>query len=100
MTGGEPTIRRSFASLLERLHALSPSLSLGITTNALTLSRQLPTLEKYLKNVNISLDTLVEEKFEWITKRRGFQRVWKGIHEASSFYVFFYHRSIMLFFFL
>jgi len=36
------------------------------------------------KGVNISLDTLVEEKFEKITRRRGMEKVIKNIFMAGE----------------
>ena len=43
--------------------------------------------------MNISLDTLEEEKFEFITKRRGFQRVMDGIQNASLICVCFKEKN-------
>ena len=50
-----------------------PSLqSLGMTTNGLALHRKLPNLVAAgLTNINLSLDTLDEFKFEFMTRRRG-----------------------------
>lgn len=57
--------------------------SLGITTNGIVLSRKLPSLLKAgLDSANISLDTLVPEKFSFITRRNGFSKVMKGIQDA------------------
>ena len=43
-----------------------------MTTNGITLSRKLPQLKKAgLNLLNISLDTLVPQKFEFITRRKG-----------------------------
>ena len=39
-------------------------------------------MEAGLTHVNISLDTLMEPKYELITRRRGFKRVIKGIDRA------------------
>ena len=35
-----------------------------------------------LNRINISLDTLVQEKFEFLTRRRGFHRVMESIDMA------------------
>lgn len=74
LTGGEPTIRRDFGDLvagLGRISAAAPKpLTLGITTNGVKLSRHLPTLrEAGLRNINLSLDTLVPAKFPLLTRR-------------------------------
>eukprot|EP00013_Stygamoeba_regulata_P003461 CAMPEP_0177633328 /NCGR_PEP_ID=MMETSP0447-20121125/2780_1 /TAXON_ID=0 /ORGANISM="Stygamoeba regulata, Strain BSH-02190019" /LENGTH=429 /DNA_ID=CAMNT_0019134983 /DNA_START=516 /DNA_END=1805 /DNA_ORIENTATION=- len=51
-----------------------------MTTNAITLARKLPQLHAAGVNLlNISLDTLVPEKFEQITRRKGFQNVMSAI---------------------
>ena len=43
-----------------------------MTTNGITLSRKLPQLKKAgLNLLNISLDTLVPQKFEFVTRRKG-----------------------------
>ena len=43
-----------------------------MTTNGLTLSKKLDGLhEAGLSHLNISLDTLVAAKFEFITRRKG-----------------------------
>lgn len=46
--------------------------TLAMTTNGITLSRKLPRLrDAGLNLLNISLDTLVPQKFEFITRRKG-----------------------------
>lgn len=46
--------------------------SVAMTTNGVTLSRKLVKLkEAGLTSLNISLDTLVPEKFEFIARRKG-----------------------------
>lgn len=56
-----------------------------MTTNGTTLSRKLPALlDAGLDTVNISLDTLLPEKFEFITRRPGkiVHRVLDAIHKS------------------
>lgn len=56
-----------------------------MTTNGVTLSHKLPQLKDAgLSGVNISLDTLVPAKFEFITRRRGLEKVLRGIDEAVA----------------
>lgn len=46
--------------------------TLGVTTNGLTLKRRAADLKSVgMDQVNISLDTLVPQKFEFITRRKG-----------------------------
>lgn len=44
LTGGEPTLRRDLPALVGRLAALPGLAAVGLTTNGLTLARQLPEL--------------------------------------------------------
>lgn len=46
--------------------------TIAVTTNGTTLTRQLPGLKKAgLDLLNISMDSLVPAKFEFITRRKG-----------------------------
>lgn len=55
----------------------------AITTNGLTLIRQLPALQRAgLDAINISLDTLREDRFERFTRRKGWPRVMGAIDLA------------------
>ena len=54
-----------------------------MTTNGITLSRKLKELKQAgLNQLNISLDTLKEKKFEFITKRNGWSKVMESIDAA------------------
>lgn len=66
--------------MLKKLEGLK---TLAMTTNGLLLQRKLPALkEAGLNLLNISLDTLVPQKFEFITRRKGFEKVLQGIDLA------------------
>lgn len=91
LTGGEPTIRGDFGQIVEDLgqlsHGLSQPLSLGITTNGVRLSKFLPNLrEAGLRNINLSLDTLVSAKWPLLTRRpkAWHDRVLKTLREVAS----------------
>jgi molybdenum cofactor biosynthesis enzyme MoaA len=57
--------------------------TIGVTTNGMVLGRKLkPLREAGVNAFNISLDTLVEPKFTFITRRSGHSRVLESIHEA------------------
>ena len=54
-----------------------------MTTNGVTLSHKLAALQEAgLSGINISLDTLHQQKFEFITRRRGWGKVMRGIDQA------------------
>ncbi|XLS54826.1 hypothetical protein HN51_004581 [Arachis hypogaea] len=57
--------------------------TLTMTTNGITLARKLPRLKGCgLTSVNISLDTLVPAKFEFMTRRKGHEKVMNSINAA------------------
>ncbi|XP_077911499.1 molybdenum cofactor biosynthesis protein 1 isoform X3 [Halichoerus grypus] len=83
LTGGEPLIRPDVVDIVAQLHQLEGLRTIGITTNGINLARLLPQLQKAgLSAINISLDTLVPAKFEFIVRRKGFHKVMAGIHKA------------------
>ncbi|KAM5286940.1 molybdenum cofactor biosynthesis protein 1 isoform 4-T4 [Hipposideros larvatus] len=83
LTGGEPLIRPDVVDIVAQLHQLEGLRTIGITTNGINLPRLLPRLQKAgLNAINISLDTLVPAKFEFIVRRKGFHKVMEGIHKA------------------
>uniref|UniRef100_A0A2K6FDJ7 Molybdenum cofactor biosynthesis protein 1 n=1 Tax=Propithecus coquereli TaxID=379532 RepID=A0A2K6FDJ7_PROCO len=83
LTGGEPLIRPDVVNIVAQLRQLEGLRTIGITTNGINLARLLPQLQKAgLSAINISLDTLVPAKFEFIVRRKGFYKVMEGIHKA------------------
>lgn len=83
LTGGEPLIRPDVVDIVAQLRQLEGLRTIGITTNGINLARLLPQLQKAgLSAINISLDTLVPAKFEFIVRRKGFHKVMEGIHKA------------------
>lgn len=78
LTGGEPLIRKDISLILEKLASLPVDLS--ITTNAVIIHKFIDTLKLYgVNNINVSLDTLIKEKFKKITLRDQFEIVYKNI---------------------
>ncbi|XP_034102330.1 molybdenum cofactor biosynthesis protein 1 isoform X1 [Drosophila albomicans] len=83
LTGGEPTVRRDIVEIVAQLKALPELEHVGITTNGLVLTRLLLPLQRAgLDSLNISLDTLRKDRFERITRRKGWERVIAGIDLA------------------
>eukprot|EP01063_Lacrimia_lanifica_P042044 TRINITY_DN9978_c0_g1_i1.p2 TRINITY_DN9978_c0_g1~~TRINITY_DN9978_c0_g1_i1.p2 ORF type:complete len:348 (+),score=139.76 TRINITY_DN9978_c0_g1_i1:73-1116(+) len=85
LTGGEPLVRKDFKFLAKKLGDLRAEglEKLCITSNGLLVSKHLDVLEASgMTNINISLDTLEAHKFEFITRRRGFDRVLKAVHDC------------------
>lgn len=81
LTGGEPLVRKDFSQII---HSLSPlPVSLTLTTNGTRLNEFLPDIKRAgIKSLNISLDTLDPHKFQLMTRRNGFEKVWNNIHAA------------------
>ena len=83
LTGGEPTVRKDIVNIIAGLKQLPDLKQVAITTNGLTLTRQLPALQQAgLDALNISLDTLKENRFEQFTRRKGWSRVIAAIDLA------------------
>ena len=79
----QPLVRKDVIALCHRLAALPGLKTLAMTTNGLTLKRQLPQLKAAgVTHLNISLDTLQADKFEKIARRKGFERVLEAVHGA------------------
>ncbi len=78
LTGGEPLIRKDIPFVLEKLASLPAELS--ITTNAVIIHKFINILKKYgVNNINVSLDSLIKEKFKKITLRDQFDVVYNNI---------------------
>ncbi|KAK4285558.1 hypothetical protein QN277_002243 [Acacia crassicarpa] len=83
LTGGEPTVRKDIEDICWELANLKGLKTLAMTTNGIALARKLPKLKECgLTSVNISLDTLVPAKFEFMTRRKGHEKVMASINTA------------------
>lgn len=90
ITGGEPLVRRRLPRLLYLLSSLAGLNEISLTTNGVLLHRYAPELrEAGLKKINISIDTLDEQKFKRITRFGELKDVLRGIDAAleSGFFV-------------
>lgn len=88
LTGGEPTLRRGFIDLVERLgrHLHSGALEeLTLTTNGSRLAHlAAPLFAAGVRRINISLDTLNSSAFTRITRGGDLATVLKGIDAALT----------------
>lgn len=81
LTGGEPLVRKDFGEIVETLAALP--VTLAVSTNATLLDGHLALLKKAgVRSLNISLDTLSEEKFRELTRRDQFSSTLASIRKA------------------
>lgn len=83
LTGGEPSVRKDIEEMCSDLSNLKGLKTLAMTTNGIALARKLPKLKECgLSSVNISLDTLVPAKFEFLTRCKGHEKVMQSIYTA------------------
>ena len=83
LTGGEPLLRRELAALVALLVAVPGIDEVAVTTNGLLLAEQAHDLAAAgLRRLNVSLDSLREDVFERIARRRGLDRVLAGLAAA------------------
>ena len=87
LTGGEPLVRRDVMTLFRRLGArLGQGLGeLTVTTNGSQLARLAGELrDAGVRRLNVSLDTLVPEKFAAITRWGRIEKTLDGIFAAKA----------------
>ena len=88
ITGGEPLVRKGIMGYFEAMsrHLASGALKeLTLTTNATQLHKfAQPLKDAGVRRINVSLDTLDEEKFKDITRWGRFQQVMDGIDAADA----------------
>jgi cyclic pyranopterin phosphate synthase len=84
VTGGEPTVRPEFDAIMARLAGIGWK-KFGLTTNGYLLSGKLPLLKELgCRHLNVSLDSLDEERFRAITGSGYFRKVHAAILQAKS----------------
>lgn len=76
ITGGEPFVRKNLMSFLQNTSEISGLKELTLTTNGLLAGNYIQDLKKAgVKSVNLSLDTLDENRFYKIALRKGLDKV-------------------------
>ncbi len=85
LTGGEPLVRKDLPILVRTIASIDGITDISLSTNGLLLAEQVDRLvDAGLNRVNISLDTLREDRFEKIARRPGLSRVLAGIDAAIT----------------
>ncbi len=85
LTGGEPTTRPRLVSLVGKIARTAGIAEVTLTTNGLLLERlALPLKLAGLTRVNVSLDTLVPQRFKRITRFGTVEQVLDGIAAAEA----------------
>jgi len=83
LTGGEPLIRKGIPFLLKELSAIEGIKDISLTTNGVYLGEMILELKNAgLKRINISLDSLKKERFQFITGVNALDSVLMSIEKA------------------
>jgi len=84
ITGGEPLIRRNLAYFISSIASIDGIEDISITTNGLLLQKHAPSLARAgLQRVNVSLDSLLPDRYREITRGGDINDVWSGIEAAE-----------------
>ena len=85
ITGGEPFVRLGCTDLIKEIKALDGIEEVTVTTNGQTLERYIGELKNIgIDGINISLDTLDPERFEYITGRGKLDKTLKAVELAAE----------------
>jgi len=80
ITGGEPFVRRGIMDFMTNLSKIKGIEQINLTTNGLLTAPFIPQLlDMGIHSVNLSLDTVDEERFFKITRRKGLKKVLKTL---------------------
>jgi cyclic pyranopterin phosphate synthase len=86
LTGGEPLVRRDVPEVVRQLRQIEGLRSLSLTTNGILLKQQAAALAAAgLTRINVSLDSLLREKFTRMTRRDQLHGVLAGLEEVKRY---------------
>jgi len=84
-TGGEPLVRAELSKLIKMISQIEGIQELSLTTNGTFLKNYALELKQAgLSRVNVSLDTLKADKFQYITRLGKLKDVLEGIEAAKE----------------
>ncbi len=85
LTGGEPLVRPNVPTLIKLISQIPKIVHIGMTTNGIGLQANALKLKNAgLHSVNVSLDTLKENRFKAINGVNGLDKVLEGIQVAND----------------
>ncbi|MHB8232985.1 MAG: GTP 3',8-cyclase MoaA [bacterium] len=85
ITGGEPLVRKGLAGFIENMGRITRIKDISMTTNGIFLEKYVSELYNAgLKRINISLDSLKEDRFYSITRTGNLKDVLAGIKLAKK----------------
>lgn len=84
LTGGEPLMRKGLPGLIRQLVGTAGIRDIGLTTNGTLLADHAADMYAAgLRRLNVSLDTLVPDRFRQLARRDGLDKVLAGLAEAK-----------------
>ena len=85
LTGGEPLVRKGLPDLISSLNKINGIKDISMTTNGILLKEFALELKKAgLKRLNISLDSLSEDRYKFITRGGSLEDVLEGIRKSQE----------------
>jgi len=85
LTGGEPLVRANLPELVNMLADIDAIDDISLTTNGVLLEKYAAEFKKAgLKRVNVSLDSLKQDKFKYVTRYHKLNDVLQGIEAAKT----------------
>jgi len=85
ITGGEPLVRKEAVDLLEQLARIKQLNDISLTTNGVLLATYAHRIfDAGIRRINVSLDSLLRERYAQITGYDKFEQVWEGIQLAGE----------------
>jgi len=86
ITGGEPLVRKDLPELVRLVAEIPGIVDISLSTNAVLLGDQAQALrDAGISRVNVSLDSLQEERVDAIARRPGsFGRIMEGLEAAEA----------------
>ena len=86
ITGGEPLVRKDLPRLVGMVAEIPGIVDISLSTNAVLLADQAQALrDAGIRRVNVSLDSLQEERVDAIARRPGsFGRIMEGLEAAEA----------------
>lgn len=85
ITGGEPLVRQGVVGFIDKISKISALKDIAMTTNGILLERYAQELKDAgLHRLNISLDTLKEDRYRKITRRGELVQVLRGIEATEK----------------
>ncbi len=85
ITGGEPLVRKGVLSFFDRLSRLDLIDEIALTTNGILLAEYANDLKTAgIRSLNVSLDSLIPETFDFVTRGGALSRVLAGLDKAEA----------------